>query len=88
MKSNKIPLGRKSSGGVFNGDLLYKSKKYDDVFCQKSNTSSFRYTKKETATSLKKIAVSVWLGWLGSNQRMTDSETVALPLGDTPLKLL
>ena len=28
----------------------------------------------------------VWLGWLGSNQRMTDSETVALPLGDTPLE--
>lgn len=44
MKSNKIPLGHIGSGGVFNGDLLYKSKIYDDVFCQKSNTSSFCYT--------------------------------------------
>ena len=28
---------------------------------------------------------SFWLGWMDSNQRMTISETVALPLGDTPL---
>jgi hypothetical protein len=26
-----------------------------------------------------------WLGWLGSNQRMTIPKTVALPLGYTPL---
>ena len=25
-----------------------------------------------------------WLGWLDSNQRMTESKSVALPLGDTP----
>lgn len=28
----------------------------------------------------------VWLGWLDSNQRMTIPKTVALPLGDTPIK--
>ena len=26
-----------------------------------------------------------WLGWLDSNQRMTVSKTVALPLGDSPI---
>lgn len=26
-----------------------------------------------------------WLGWLDSNQRMTVSKTVALPLGDSPM---
>ena len=25
-----------------------------------------------------------WLGWLDSNQRMAESESAALPLGDTP----
>ena len=29
-----------------------------------------------------------WLGWLDSNQRMTESESVALPLGDTPMNVL
>ena len=29
-----------------------------------------------------------WQGWLDSNQRMTDPETVALPLGDTPLSFV
>ena len=27
-----------------------------------------------------------WLGWLDLNQRMTESESVALPLGDTPVR--
>lgn len=27
----------------------------------------------------------IWLGWLDLNQRMTESESVALPLGDTPV---
>ena len=26
----------------------------------------------------------LWLGWLDSNQRITESKSVALPLGDTP----
>ena len=26
----------------------------------------------------------LWLGWLDSNQRMAESESAALPLGDTP----
>ena len=26
----------------------------------------------------------VWLGWLDSDQRMTESKSVALPLGYTP----
>ena len=30
----------------------------------------------------------LWLGWLDSNQRMTGSKPVALPLGDTPILLL
>ena len=29
-----------------------------------------------------------WLGWLDSNQRMTVSKTVALPLGDSPIWFL
>ena len=28
----------------------------------------------------------IWLGWLDLNQRMTESESVALPLGDTPVR--
>lgn len=28
---------------------------------------------------------SVWLGWLDLNQRMTESKSVALPLGYTPI---
>ena len=27
----------------------------------------------------------VWLGWLDSDQRMTESKSVALPLGYTPI---
>ena len=27
----------------------------------------------------------VWLGWRDLNSRMTESESVALPLGDTPI---
>ncbi len=27
----------------------------------------------------------LWLGWLDSNQRMTESKSVALPLGYTPI---
>ena len=40
-----------------------------------------------TQSSNKKMSGrhSLWLGQLDSNQRMTDSETVALPLGDTPI---
>ena len=29
-----------------------------------------------------------WLGWLDSNQRMTGSKPVALPLGDSPIDTL
>ena len=31
--------------------------------------------------------VHKWLGRLDSNQRMTESESVALPLGDTPISI-
>jgi hypothetical protein len=38
--------------------------------------------------SLKKALANAsaffWLGWLDSNQRMTESKSVALPLGYTP----
>ena len=27
----------------------------------------------------------LWLGWLDSNQRMMESKSIALPLGDTPI---
>ena len=30
----------------------------------------------------------MWLGWLGSNQRMTESKSVALPLGYTPIRVV
>ena len=30
-------------------------------------------------------ASSCWLGWLDLNQRMTESKSVALPLGYTPI---
>jgi hypothetical protein len=29
-------------------------------------------------------SADIWLGWLGSNQRMTESKSVALPLGYIP----
>ena len=29
--------------------------------------------------------VNVWQGWLDSNQRMRESKSLALPLGDTPV---
>ena len=30
--------------------------------------------------------VNVWQGWLDSNQRMRESKSLALPLGDTPVR--
>ena len=33
-------------------------------------------------------AISTWLGWLGSDQRISDSESDALPLGYTPRQRL
>ena len=30
-------------------------------------------------------APTIWLGWLGSNQRMRESKSRALPLGYTPM---
>ncbi len=30
------------------------------------------------------IKLKKWLGWLDSNQRMMESKSIALPLGDTP----
>ncbi len=34
----------------------------------------------------KFMAIEIkWLGWLDSNQRMTESKSVALPLGYTPI---
>ena len=30
----------------------------------------------------------MWLGWLGSDQRMTESKSVALPLGYTPIRVV
>ena len=35
--------------------------------------------------ALDKQGLFYWLGWLDSNQRMTVSKTVALPLGDSPI---
>ena len=30
--------------------------------------------------------VKVWQGWLDSNQRMRESKSLALPLGDAPVR--
>ena len=30
--------------------------------------------------------VTIWQGWLDSNQRMRESKSLALPLGDTPVR--
>ena len=37
---------------------------------------------------IKRMASSkkVWQGWLDSNQRMRESKSLALPLGDTPVR--
>ena len=40
--------------------------------------------KKRTFVGRQKC-VFCWLGWRDSNSRMTESESVALPLGDTPI---
>ena len=36
--------------------------------------------------STTELTEDTWLGWLGSDQRMTESKSVALPLGYTPIK--
>ena len=33
-----------------------------------------------------KVFFLTWLGWLGSDQRMIESKSIALPLGYTPMK--
>ena len=44
---------------------------------------SWDYIKK--ADKNTRFCLLFWLGWLDLNQRMTESESVALPLGDTPI---
>ncbi len=44
---------------------------------------SWDYIKK--AGKNTRFCLLFWLGWLDLNQRMTESESVALPLGDTPI---
>ena len=43
-----------------------------------------------TTQNPKEIESSLcfWLGWRDSNPRMTESKSVALPLGDSPIYLL
>ena len=33
----------------------------------------------------KDVVRKIWQGWLDSNQRMRESKSLALPLGDTPV---
>lgn len=47
----------------------------------RTNISACKIKKK----SLFLATYLFWLGWLDSNQRMTVSKTVALPLGDSPI---
>ena len=42
------------------------------------------YPKSKYRPSLKRLSV-FWLGWQGSNLRMRESKSRALPLGDTPM---
>ena len=34
----------------------------------------------------KDVVLEIWQGWLDSNQRMRESKSLALPLGDTPMR--
>lgn len=52
--------------------------------CTRTNISACKIIKK----SLFLATYLTWLGWLDSNQRMTGSKPVALPLGDTPTNRL
>ena len=45
-------------------------------------------TKKRRRRTSRKLVLPLWLGWRDLNSRMTESESVALPLGDTPICFL
>ena len=54
-----------------------------------SRANQLRWADSNVPLANKKTAqkggIFYWLGWLDSNQRMTGSKPVALPLGDTPI---
>ena len=55
-------------------------------FCFWWNMALFRLRKPPFEKKLRcaNCTPQLWLGWLDSNQRMTESKSVALPLGYTP----
>jgi hypothetical protein len=48
-------------------------------------TQGQSYKKEECPKRNLCVEALDWLGWLDSNQRITESKSVALPLGDTPI---
>ena len=55
------------------------------VFLPHQISPHILYNKKATR---QKSNCFFWLGWRDLNSRMTESESVALPLGDTPILFL
>ena len=45
------------------------------------------HKEKQPHKHMRLLSLSIWLGWRDLNSRMTESESVALPLGDTPIFL-
>ena len=68
------------------GDLSLRDRLWRLLISFASKPTSlgrFQHTLKPTKKP-HNMGIFDWLGWLDSNQRMTVSKTVALPLGDTP----
>ena len=52
---------------------------------KRQDRDNHRYKKTGIFRRFQPKNARLWQGWLDSNQRMTESESVALPLGDTPV---
>lgn len=51
-----------------------------------STAELMRHIKDDSKLILKSYFLNFkWLGWLGSNQRMIESKSIALPLGYSPI---
>ena len=65
--------------------LFIANNRYSVVFLL-TNPSLYFCSKQKTAGQY--LPLFCWLGWRDLNPRMTESESVALPLGDTPILFL
>ena len=55
------------------------------IMCQTLTREQKQY-KKRTSYAIMRVEALDWLGRLDSNQRMAESKSAALPLGDAPVQ--